>query len=122
MGLREGSGRVAVVLVKGLVRGADLVKYVLTENDFLLVNGVVGPTQSTMAGWVELLPFKVCVSLSLSLALALALSLSCSLSLSLSRSRSRSLSLSLRRATWPNGEWRYSTCRHKLEPERPEAV
>jgi hypothetical protein len=55
MGLREGAGRVAVVLVTGLVRGADLVKYVLTENDFLLVNGVVGPTQSTMAGWVELL-------------------------------------------------------------------
>ena len=53
MGLREGAGRVAVVLVTGLVRGADLVKYVLTENDFLLVNGVVGPTQSTMAGWVR---------------------------------------------------------------------
>jgi hypothetical protein len=27
-----------------------------------------------------------------------------------------------RRATRPNGEWRYSTCRHMLEPERPEAV
>ena len=27
-----------------------------------------------------------------------------------------------RRATWPNGEWRYSTRRHMLEPERPEAV
>jgi hypothetical protein len=25
-------------------------------------------------------------------------------------------------ATWPNGEWRYSTRRHMLEPERPEAV
>jgi hypothetical protein len=27
-----------------------------------------------------------------------------------------------RRATRPNGEWRYSTRRHMLEPERPEAV
>jgi hypothetical protein len=26
-----------------------------------------------------------------------------------------------RRATWPNGEWGYSTCRHMLEPVRPEA-
>ena len=49
------------MVVTGLVRGADWVKYVLTDNDFLVVDGVVGPTQSTMAGWVELLPFKVCV-------------------------------------------------------------
>jgi hypothetical protein len=27
-----------------------------------------------------------------------------------------------RRATRTNGEWRYSTRRHMLEPERPEAV
>ena len=27
-----------------------------------------------------------------------------------------------RRATWPNGEWGYSACRHMLEPVRPEAV
>ena len=27
-----------------------------------------------------------------------------------------------RRATWPNGEWGYSTRRHMLEPVRPEAV
>ena len=27
-----------------------------------------------------------------------------------------------RRATRPNGEWKYSTPRHMLEPERPEAV
>ena len=27
-----------------------------------------------------------------------------------------------RRATWPNGEWGYSTRRHTLEPVRPEAV
>jgi hypothetical protein len=27
-----------------------------------------------------------------------------------------------RRATWPNGEWGYSTRRHMLEPLRPEAV
>jgi hypothetical protein len=26
------------------------------------------------------------------------------------------------RATWPNGEWGYSTRRHMLEPVRPEAV
>jgi hypothetical protein len=24
--------------------------------------------------------------------------------------------------TWPNGEWRYNTRRHMLEPMRPEAV
>jgi hypothetical protein len=27
-----------------------------------------------------------------------------------------------RRASWPNGEWGYSTRRHMLEPLRPEAV
>ena len=27
-----------------------------------------------------------------------------------------------RRATRPNGEWRYNPRRHMLEPERPEAV
>ena len=27
-----------------------------------------------------------------------------------------------RRATRPNGEWGYSTSRHMLGPERPEAV
>jgi hypothetical protein len=27
-----------------------------------------------------------------------------------------------KRATWPNGEWEYSTCRHMLEPVRPGAV
>ena len=27
-----------------------------------------------------------------------------------------------RRATWPNGEWGYSTRCHMLGPERPEAV
>ena len=26
------------------------------------------------------------------------------------------------RATWPNGEWGYSTRCHMLDPERPEAV
>ena len=30
--------------------------------------------------------------------------------------------MSARRATWPNGEWGYSTRRHVLEPVRPEAV
>jgi hypothetical protein len=29
---------------------------------------------------------------------------------------------SLRRATRPNGEWEYSTRRHLLGPERPDAV
>ena len=33
------------VTVTALVPRADAVKYVLTENDFLIVNGVVGPTQ-----------------------------------------------------------------------------
>ena len=33
-----------------------------------------------------------------------------------------SLCVAERRATRPNGEWKYSTRRHMLGPERPEAV
>ena len=35
------------------------VKYILTDTDTVVVDGIVAPTQSTMAGWLELLPFKV---------------------------------------------------------------
>ena len=39
------------------------VKYILTDTDMVVVDEIVAPTQSTMAGWFELLPFKVVVSL-----------------------------------------------------------
>ena len=39
------------------------VKYILTDTGTVVVDEIVAPTQSTMAGWFELLPFKVVVSL-----------------------------------------------------------
>jgi hypothetical protein len=55
------------------------------------------------------------VSLSLSLCVCVCVSLSLSVSLSC-------VCVAERRATRPSGEWRYSTRRHMLEPDRPEAV
>lgn len=52
--LMHSTGAVEVTGVRG---GAELVKYVLTENDKLLVEGLVAPVESTMAASFELLPF-----------------------------------------------------------------
>jgi len=45
MAMFTGDTTAEFVTVTALVPRADAVKYVLTENDFLIVNGVVGPTQ-----------------------------------------------------------------------------
>lgn len=43
--------------VTGVQAGAEVVKYVLTENNKMIVEGLVAPVESTMAGSLELLPF-----------------------------------------------------------------
>jgi len=58
MAMPAGAKTAVAVAVTAVLARTDEVKYVLTENDFILVDGVMGPTQSTMAGWLELLPFK----------------------------------------------------------------
>lgn len=58
MAMPAGAKTAVAVAVTAVLARTDEVKYVLTENDFILVDGVMGPTQSTMAGWLELVPFK----------------------------------------------------------------
>ena len=55
----EEEARVEEVEVTGVEHGAHKVKYVLTAHDSIVVDGVVAPTQSTMLGALELLPFKL---------------------------------------------------------------